>query len=150
MSDLRLSQEARRTCFRAQVVAITRQQAAVTTRDIAAAALRTEEVRAVCQDAGVTLEDFQAVVRAPQFSQVLDESERSLTAKGDWFGSRSHIASLRPLPVTDDMRRAFDSLAETSGVTTPVDLLRAIVLSDPELANELAERGLTASMLRRP
>jgi hypothetical protein len=150
VTDLRLSQETKRACFRAQVVAIASGQTVVTTRDFAAAALHTDEVRALCEDAGVSAGALTAAVDPTDaFPRILGEVERALVARGDFFGSRSHVASLRPLPATQTMRQAFVEM-EASGGAMPVDLLRAIVLCDPQLENELAARGLTAAVLPHP
>jgi hypothetical protein len=150
VADLRLSQEAKRVCFRAQVVAITSGRTEVTTRDIAAAALRTDEVRARCDGAGLSVDRLtKALDPDDTFPRILGEVEESLIARGDSFGSRSHIHSLRPLPATPAMRSAFETMGASRG-STPVDLLHAILRSDPQLGNELTRLGLTADILQRP
>ncbi len=115
MSELRLAHETRRACFCALTVAVATGEGEISARRIAAAVLRDAAVRAVCDVGGISVEELTALVDDQgerSFQQVLTSIEESLAAREESFGSSSHINSIQPLPLSSNMKKAFEAMAD--------------------------------------
>ena len=156
MPDRPISMEARQALFCACAVAIATGATEVTTRRLAAAVLGTIEVQIVCTAAGVSAGRLEAIVdldAGQSYVEVLESIARSLAARSDHFGSRSHIDSVQPLPLAKHVQRPMLQVTETLEASgrglNAVGVLHAVLLSDSELADEFATRGLAAEILRK-
>lgn len=155
MPDRIPSLEARQALFCACVVALATGATEVTTRRLAAAVLGTVEVQRVCSAAGVSAATLEASVdleAGHSYVEVLESIVRSLAARGDHFGSASHVESIHPLPLAKHVQRPMLDVTETleaSGMgLDAVGVLRALLLSDHALADQFVAHGLSAEMLR--
>src|SRR5207244_9112817 len=151
MPDRSVTPETRRALFRALVVAIASGEPEVTPRRIAAAVLRTAEVRSACDGASISTNTLATLVDGElenAFPRVLAAVEKLLVEQGETFGSATHIRSISPRPISRATQQALLRMTETKEALTPVDVLAAVLESDARIADELAREGLTTGILR--
>lgn len=154
MSDLWLTHDARRACFSAAAVAGASGESEISARRIASALLRDQMVTAFCSAPGV-LEALIARIDGKgreSFQRAIESIERSLAATGESFGSTSHIGSIKLLPLSPAMKKAFESLAERAAVigspSSAIELLIAVLEQEPQLRDDFANPGISLEALR--
>jgi hypothetical protein len=149
-----LSLEAKRACFRAQVMAIEAGQQHVTPDLLLAALFVSPEIVESCERAGFSVDDLMAVFELAEPIRRLDDANASLAAANIPFGSRQHIDSLESVrrPLADDLLQVFldlnHSLMSAGRRMTVFDVLEAIAGTNGPFSEKAKAIGWSVSSLR--
>lgn len=126
--------------FWALLAARTAGETEVSAGRIAAALLRSDDL-AAWSHLVRTMEDPKSLSLDDCVRRVTDD----LGARGIELGSPEHLGSVRPLPLDAAVRRAVDrimSRGDAGEIVTPVELFRALLAADPELARRWGDGSL--------
>jgi hypothetical protein len=136
VSDVRYAAETRRALFRALLAARCAGEPVVSRNRVVVALLMAAGVAdALIEE----IEDPNAI----SFDECQRRAAEEVARSGFAFGSREHIAAVRPLPVDPEAERPLRALLEQHPhpEIMPLDALRALLRADPALAARLARRG---------
>lgn len=128
--------------FSAAVVAQCAGESVVSTSRLAASLLRTGSVQQFCVQTNLPLERIALAAddpRSPSYDDCLVQAKKRLDDTGIEFGSDAHRTSLMLRPLAPAIQRVLDPLVERHGriAVSPLQLLRDLIASDPELADRL-------------
>ena len=155
MADLSLAHDASHACFTAAAAADAMGEDELSARRIASALLRDQTVSEFCRAQGALealIDKIDGKGRG-NFQSVIESIEHSLEATGESFGSSSHIASIKLLPLSSSMKKAFESLADRAAAvgypSSAIELLIAVLEQESQLRSEFEDLEISLEALRR-
>jgi hypothetical protein len=133
---------------------VTRQavEPAISASRVVAALLQTQSVTRFCEDAAVTPAELIRAIEDPHalaFEEGVRRVGAELAAADVRLGTREHIAAVQPLPLVPGLQKIMNVVLDHGlGDITSLEVLLAIVESEPLIARGFAERKLTTEMIR--
>ena len=138
--------------FRALVIAIEAGEHEVRTPFIVAALFISPEVATTCERMGLSLPGLISALELSDAADGLRRAELSLAERSVDFGSREHVESLKPRPLSAEAQQVLRDLdtefRHLDQTVNSLDLLEAFLSGVPALRATASAQGLTVEALQ--